>query len=253
MPGRHLDSGRGRPHCDPSLGAQSANPGPGLGPPLAPEPLSEPSVLTPTPSPRCLIPQEAGASVSSSCHWSRPWGWGGGAAGPQGIAVGAGGRRGPGGHSGARGFRLRPSFPQPRAAEHSDLALLAQPWGGSTRRPPAARPSPPPGLSDCRPPSQPHSLVRGHPAQVRGCQAVAALLPGLLASHLLQREPGLVQEAGTQLIGDPRRARQRHLQCLGPVLLRSGQGPREETLHLASVHGWRGEATASQPVAAGST
>lgn len=74
MPGRHPDSGRGRPHCDPSLGAQSSNPDPGLGPPLTPELLSEPSVLTPTPSPRCLIPQEAGASVSSSCHWSRPRG-----------------------------------------------------------------------------------------------------------------------------------------------------------------------------------
>ena len=49
--GRHPDSGRGRPHCDPSLGAQSSNPGPGLGPALTPEPQSEPSVTHPHPQP----------------------------------------------------------------------------------------------------------------------------------------------------------------------------------------------------------
>lgn len=74
--GRHPGSGRGRPHGDPSPGVQSSNPGPGPGPALPPEPLSEPSVTRPHPQPPCLIPQEAGASVSSSCHRSQPHGAG---------------------------------------------------------------------------------------------------------------------------------------------------------------------------------
>lgn len=96
--GRHPDSGRGRPHCDPSLGAQSSNPGPGLGPALTPEPQSEPSVTHPHPQPP--VPNPTGSR--GICEQQLPLepatrggGGGGGRGGCGGAAGGCSGGWGP--------------------------------------------------------------------------------------------------------------------------------------------------------------
>lgn len=106
----------------PLPGAQSSNPGPAL----PPEPLSEPSVTRPHPQPPCLIPQEAGASVSSSCHRSRPHGGG----------------RGPGwglgGHSGAGGPGSSQPSPNPELQNKAESPCLHSP-GAETLTAPRQR------------------------------------------------------------------------------------------------------------------
>lgn len=214
-----------------------------LRPPTPAQDLAFPSPLSrcqsrpvthPTPSARRLIPQEVEASVSISCHPEpepgRP-------------------RRG-GGHGAKQAAGLAPRAP----GSGPDHALRCVPSNlppGSSSHPLGCAGNRRPFPSPAGPRAQPHSLVRGDPAQAGGGQVVAALLPHFLAGHLLQREPGLVHEAGAQLVCHPCRARQCRLQLPGPVLVHGGQGPREEALHLASVHSWLGEGRPQSPPCGG--
>lgn len=186
---------------------------------LIPEPPSENRAVThPHPQHPVLILQEVEAPVSSSCCPACPT-----RLGPR--AGGMGLRRSrepqeprfrPG--LGSEAHSVQPS-PNPMLKNKEKSILLAHSQGRGPHSLPGSLSRLLSHTTDLR--AWSHSPVCGDPVQIRRGQVVATLLPNLLASRFLQREPRLVHKAGTQLHCHPRRAGQGWLQRPGPVLVYS--------------------------------